>query len=80
MAKSSTYKYILTRMTSFFITAFLFLAGIILFSFGIVVDLLINIKFNTQKQEKRYRVREVIGSDHSDVIHKSVFDTIAHIE
>ena len=44
----------------FFITAFLFLAGIILFSFGIVIDLLINIKFNTSKHEKRYRVREVI--------------------
>ncbi len=44
----------------FFITAFLFLAGMIMFSFGIVIDILINVKFNSSKHEKRYRVREVV--------------------
>ncbi len=42
------------------VSAFLLLAGIMLFSFGIIIDLLINIKFNTSKHEKRYRVREAI--------------------
>ena len=44
----------------FFISAFLLLSGIVLFSFGIVIDLLIGLKFNTSKNEKRYRIREVI--------------------
>ena len=44
----------------FFITAFLIIAGIILFSFGIVIDLLIGIRFNTSKHERRYRVREIL--------------------
>ena len=42
------------------VTYFLLLAGIMFFSFGIIIDFLINIKFHTSKQEKRYRVREVI--------------------
>jgi len=40
--------------------AFMLLTSIILFSFGIVIDLLINIKFNSSQNEKRYYVREVI--------------------
>lgn len=42
------------------VASFLFLAGIMLFSFGIIIDLLIRIQLNTSKNEKRYRVREVI--------------------
>ena len=42
------------------VTSFLFLAGIMLFSFGIIIDLLIKIQFNTSKQERRYRIREVV--------------------
>ena len=42
------------------VTFFLLLSGIMLFSFGIMIDLLLNIKFNTSKQERRYRIREVV--------------------
>ncbi len=42
------------------VTFFLLLAGIMLFSFGIIIDLLIRIQFNTSMHEKRYRIREVI--------------------
>lgn len=42
------------------VTFFLFLTSILLFSFGIIIDLLIRIQFNTSRQEKRYYVREVI--------------------
>ena len=48
------------RSGYFLIGAFAFLTAIILFSFGIVIDLLINIKFNSSHTEKRYYVREVI--------------------
>jgi len=50
----------INRSGYFLIGAFMLLTSIILFSFGIVIDLLINIKFNVSKQEKRYRVRDVI--------------------
>ena len=50
----------LNRNGWFFITAFLMLAGIILFSFGVAIDLLIKIMFNTSSYEKRYHVREII--------------------
>lgn len=43
----------------FFITGFLVLAGIILFSFGIIIDLLIRIHFNNSPYEKRYTIREI---------------------
>jgi hypothetical protein len=52
----------LNRNGWFFITAFLLLAGIILFSFGIVIDLLIRIHLNNSPFEKRYYVREIIRS------------------
>jgi len=42
------------------VTFFLLLAGIMLFSFGIIIDLLIRIQFNTSRNEQRYYVREVI--------------------
>src|SRR5680860_188113 len=48
----------INRSGYFLVGAFMLLTSIILFSFGIVIDLLINIKFNTSKQEKRYRVRD----------------------
>jgi len=38
---------------------FLIIAGIILFSFGIVIDLLMKIHYNTSPYEKRYNVREI---------------------
>jgi glycosyltransferase involved in cell wall biosynthesis len=50
----------INRNGYFLIGSFMLLTSIILFSFGIVIDLLIHLKFNTSKQEKRYRVREVI--------------------
>jgi glycosyltransferase involved in cell wall biosynthesis len=50
----------LNRNGWFFITAFLMLSGIILFSFGVVIDLLIKIMFNTSSYEKRYYIRETI--------------------
>ncbi len=39
---------------------FLIIAGIILFSFGIVIDLLMKIHYNTSPFEKRYNTREII--------------------
>lgn len=45
----------------FFITGFLVLVGIILFSFGIIIDLLIRIHFNNSPFENRYTIREIIN-------------------
>ncbi|MEI6627501.1 MAG: glycosyltransferase [bacterium] len=42
------------------ITFFLLLAGIMFFSFGIIIDLLIRIQFNSSQTEKRYYVREIL--------------------
>ncbi len=50
----------LNRNGWFFVTAFLFMAGIMFFSFGIIIDLLIRIHLNNSPVEKRYTVREVI--------------------
>lgn len=50
----------INRSGYFLVGSFMLLTAIILFSFGIVIDLLINIKFNTSKNERRYRVREII--------------------
>ena len=50
----------LNRNGWFFITFFMFLSSIILFSFGVVIDLLIKIQLNTSANEKRYRIKEVI--------------------
>jgi glycosyltransferase involved in cell wall biosynthesis len=44
----------------FFLGFFLILMGIILFSFGIVIDLLIKINLNNSNNEKRYYIRETI--------------------
>lgn len=44
----------------FFLTGFFTLTGIILFSFGIIIDLLIRIHFNNSPYENRYTIREVI--------------------
>lgn len=44
----------------FLITIFLFLVAIMLFSFGIIIDLLIRIHLNNSPHEKRYYIREVI--------------------
>lgn len=44
----------------FFIGIFLSLAALMLFSFGIIIDLLIKIHLGTSKVEERYYVREVI--------------------
>jgi glycosyltransferase involved in cell wall biosynthesis len=45
----------------FFLTFFFLLMAIMLFSFGIIIDLLLRIYYNTSAVEKRYVVREVIG-------------------
>ncbi len=52
----------LNRNGWFFITFFLLLTGIMLFSFGIIMDFLIRIHLNNSPQEKRYYVREVINN------------------
>jgi glycosyltransferase involved in cell wall biosynthesis len=50
----------LNRSGYFLVGAFMLLTAIILFSFGIVIDLLANIKFNSSQNEKRYYVRDII--------------------
>lgn len=50
----------LNRNGWFFLSIFLFLASIILFSFGIVIDLLIRIQFSSSENEKRYYIRNVV--------------------
>lgn len=47
----------------FFLGIFSFLAGIMFFSFGIVMDLIIRTYMNTSPFEKRYYVRDVIVND-----------------
>lgn len=44
----------------FFISFFFLLAGILFFSFGIVIDLLIRLHLNNSPFEKRYYIRETI--------------------
>jgi hypothetical protein len=50
----------LNRNGWFFLGFFFLLASIMLFSFGIIVDLLIRIQLTTSPHEKRYYVREII--------------------
>jgi len=50
----------LNRNGWFFLTFFFLLAGIMLFSFGIVIDLAIRIYLNGSSHEKRYYIREVL--------------------
>ncbi len=50
----------INRSGYFLIGAFSFITSIILFSFGIVIDLLIRIQINTSKNEKRYYIRNII--------------------
>lgn len=50
----------LNRNGFFFMGFFLILASIMFFSFGIIIDLLIKIHFNTSKSESKYNVRDVI--------------------
>ncbi|MFA6446548.1 MAG: glycosyltransferase family 2 protein [Candidatus Paceibacterota bacterium] len=50
----------INRSGYFLVGAFMILTSIILFSFGIVIDLLIRIQFNSSQNEKRYYVREII--------------------
>lgn len=50
----------LNRNGWFFITFFFLLAGVMFFSFGIVIDLLIRVLYATSAHEHRYYVREVI--------------------
>lgn len=50
----------LNRNGWFFLTTFFLLAGIIFFSFGIVIDLLMKLRFNTSPFEKRYHLRDII--------------------
>ena len=47
----------LNRDGWFFLTIFLFLVAVILFSFGLVIDLLMRIYIQTSPREKRYHVR-----------------------
>ncbi len=51
----------LNRDGWFFLTFFLIISGIILFSFGIVIDLLMKIHLNNSPYEKRYYIREIIA-------------------
>ncbi len=50
----------LNRNGWFFLASFFLLAGIIIFCFGIIIDLLIRIQLTASPYEKRYYVREVI--------------------
>ncbi|MEJ0053253.1 MAG: glycosyltransferase family 2 protein [bacterium] len=50
----------LNRNGWFFLTFFFLLAAILLFSFGVIIDLLMRVYLNTSMNEKRYDVREVI--------------------
>jgi glycosyltransferase involved in cell wall biosynthesis len=53
----------LNRNGWFFVTFFFLLAGVVFFSFGIVIDLLMQIRFSASKSEERYHVRESIKTD-----------------
>ena len=50
----------LNRNAWFFVSFYLFLASIMFFSFGIIIDLLIRIHLNSSPYEKRYNIREII--------------------
>ncbi len=50
----------LNRNGWFFLTIFFLLAGIMFFSFGIIIDLLIKIYHNTSPREHRYFIREIV--------------------
>ncbi len=50
----------LNRDGWFFLTFFLIITGVIFFSFGIVIDLLMKIHLNSSPYEKRYYIREVL--------------------
>lgn len=50
----------INRSGHFLIGAFMILTSVILFSFGVVIDLLMKIHLNNSPYEKRYYVREVI--------------------
>ena len=50
----------LNRNGWFFVAFFFLLSAIILFSFGVVIDLLIKIHLNSSSHEKRYYIREII--------------------
>ncbi len=50
----------INRSGYFLVGAFMLLTSVILFSFGIVIDLLVKIHLNNSKHEKRYYIREVI--------------------
>ncbi len=52
----------LNRNGWFFLSSFFLLASIIFFSFGIVLDLLLQIRFNTSPNERRYYIREIFKS------------------
>ncbi len=52
----------LNRNGWFFLGIFFLLAGILFFSFGIIIDLLIKIHLNTSQYEKRYYLRSIIQS------------------
>jgi glycosyltransferase involved in cell wall biosynthesis len=50
----------LNRNGWFFVGFFFLLGGVIFFSFGIVIDLLMRVQFSTSPFEKRYYIREII--------------------
>jgi glycosyltransferase involved in cell wall biosynthesis len=50
----------LNRNGWFFLSIFFVLAGIMFFSFGIIIDLMIKIYHNTSPYEKRYYLKEII--------------------
>jgi glycosyltransferase involved in cell wall biosynthesis len=50
----------INRSGHFLVGSFLLLTSLILFSFGVVIDLLIKIQLNGSPYEKRYYIREVI--------------------
>src|SRR3989344_3471706 len=52
----------LNRNGWFFLGFFLILAGIMFFSFGITLDLLMKIYINTSQNEKRYYIKESINT------------------
>ena len=50
----------INRSGYFLIGSFMILTSVVLFSFGIVIDLLIRIQFNSSQNEKRYYIRDII--------------------
>jgi len=56
------YNYDLSANAGFILGFFLIISGILLFSFGIILDVWIKMHLNTPPFEKHYHIREIILS------------------